>query len=71
MKIRARKPEVSSYYKIIKETDCGESFDVRRNSLQVRGGTTTVEKVCVVFTPSRTPRLSGLKSQILKPTFLS
>ena len=23
------------------------------------------------YTPSRTPRISGLKSQILKPTFLS
>ena len=46
MKIPARKPEVSSYNKIIKETDCGESFDVRRSSLLVRGGTTTVEKVC-------------------------
>ena len=49
MKIKTRKPEVSSYNKIIKETDCGESFDVRRSSLLVRGGTTTVEKVCTVF----------------------
>jgi hypothetical protein len=45
VKITTRKPEVGFYNKIIKEKDCGESFDVRRNSLQVRGSSTTVEKV--------------------------
>ena len=40
-----RQPGIISNNNIIKETECGESYDVRRNSLFVKGVSTKVEKV--------------------------
>ena len=31
----------------------------------------TESEICAAYTPPRTPRISRIKSQILKPTFLS
>ena len=40
-----RPPGIITNDNIIKETECGKSYDVRRNSLLVKGVNTKVEKV--------------------------
>ena len=39
--------------------------------LEIRSTGKSFSEALILATPSRTPRISGLKSQILKPTFLS